>query len=787
MRTIEEKLASLNATSVWYFAKQDTNFDNAFKAVQIVDELGQQWEDDGTTAWSTKAASKGLDSNHRILSVAQLLGLLTKNNPFGKSQYKSETPTPVYRAISRYAIGSPEYNALKTEQLLKLRMNAITDTRPESADYNIAPVLFTYEVFWRLKAKGVTEVSLGDFYTYVMTCKTHEEIDECVEHLLDPNRKETPYVANYKGDSRVVTLIQNNLNLIQFTSTTVSIKPEFADYFDYFFNGAYTSFVNMMKFVVSDVQMYQTILTNPIGLAVNFLDTSAKIDIGVKRINLENKKSESYSLQQIHYGAPGTGKSHIVKKRTEGESVVRTTFHPDSDYSTFVGCYKPTTKEIEMRDVTGKVIVEHGQPVTENRIIYQFVEQAFLQAYIKSWKFYAEAEEGAAPKKQFLIIEEINRGNCAQIFGDLFQLLDRNDSGFSEYFIHADKDMQKHISNAFKDCLIKESHKDTINSLYPKDDDVVAKVLSGEILLLPNNLYIWATMNTSDQSLFPIDSAFKRRWDWEYEPIKYKNINWVIDIKGSKYLWTSFQREINKRIFNATNSEDKMLGDYFVNPADGVITEKILLNKILFYLWNDVCKDGEGDIFKTNETTDISFSELHGEGGSEKLVAMMKYLGVSLENNTIEENLDIEPLDQERKTWYLNLWTDIRKSLENNGQQNLPNARDRQTYQLSVGLTGISVLANISKTKANGFVCYYVEKQQANDIYPKLLNLKDTIENSLGELEWHREDNKYGIAKRNIELTSINDSSTRNELIEQISKLLIDFKATIIPLVDQLR
>ena len=83
---------------------------------------------------------------------------MTKNNPFEKSQYKSETPTPVFRAISRYAIGSPEYNALKTEQLLKLRMNAITDTRPESADYNIAPVLFTYEVFWRLKAKGIKEV-----------------------------------------------------------------------------------------------------------------------------------------------------------------------------------------------------------------------------------------------------------------------------------------------------------------------------------------------------------------------------------------------------------------------------------------------------------------------------------------------------------------------------------------------------------------------------------------------------------------------------------------------------
>ena len=615
MRTIEEKLASLNATSVWYFAKQDTNFDNAFKAVQIVDELGQQWEDDGTTAWSTKAASKGLDSNHRILSVAQLLGLLTKNNPFGKSQYKSETPTPVYRAISRYAIGSPEYNALKTEQLLKLRMNAITDTRPESADYNIAPVLFTYEV----KAKGVTEVSLGDFYTYVMTCKTHEEIDECVEHLLDPNRKETPYVANYKGDSRVVTLIQNNLNLIQFTATTVSIKPEFVDYFGYFFNGAYTSFVNMMKFVVSDVQMYQTILTNPIGLAVNFLDTSAKIDIGVNRINLENKKSDSYSLQQIHYGAPGTGKSHIVKIHTEGESVVRTTFHPDSDYSTFVGCYKPTTKEVEMRDVTGKVIIEHGQPVTENRIIYQFVDQAFLQAYIKVWKFYAEAEEGVTPKKQFLIIEEINRGNCAQIFGDLFQLLDRNDSGFSEYFIHADKDMQKHLSNAFKGCFLKDSHKDTINSLYPKEDDVVAKVLSGEILLLPNNLYIWATMNTSDQSLFPIDSAFKRRWDWKYRPIVKgrdkdgSELNWRIKADTKEYDWWSFLEKINAIVGTTTNSEDKKLGFFFCKPTDSVISAETFVGKVIFYLWNDVFKNFGFDdtIFKDDDGSTFEFDKFY--------------------------------------------------------------------------------------------------------------------------------------------------------------------------------
>ena len=325
------------------------------------------------------------------------------------------------------------------------------------------------------------------------------------------------------------------------------------------------------------------------------------------------------SLQVIYYGAPGTGKSHTVKKYTEGESVVRTTFHPDSDYSTFVGCYKPTTKEVEMRDVTGKVIIEHGQPVTENRIIYQFVDQSFLQAYIKAWKLYAEAEDGVDPKKQFLIIEEINRGNCAQIFGDLFQLLDRNDSGFSEYFIHADKDMQKHISNAFKDCLIKESHKDTINSLYPKDDDVVAKVLSGEILLLPNNLYVWATMNTSDQSLFPIDSAFKRRWDWKYRPIVKgrdkdgNELNWRIKADTKEYDWWSFLEKINAIVGTTTNSEDKKLGFFFCKPTDSVISAETFVCKVIFYLWNDVFKNFGFDdpIFKDEDITTFEFDKFY--------------------------------------------------------------------------------------------------------------------------------------------------------------------------------
>lgn len=330
-------------------------------------------------------------------------------------------------------------------------------------------------------------------------------------------------------------------------------------------------------------------------------------------------KSSKIPLQKIVYGAPGTGKSKQVKRETdEWENkgrVVRTTFHPDSDYSTFVGAYKPTTNKVPRYDIYNNPVRRNGIEVTEQVITYEFVAQAFLQAYVDAWKNRNEPE--------FLIIEEINRGNCAQIFGDLFQLLDRNNNGYSEYAIKADKDLQKYLSEAFAETDISD---------YPK-------IKSGEELILPNNFFIRATMNTSDQSLFPIDSAFKRRWDWEYEPIKYKNTDWVIDIEGEKYYWTSFQKEVNQRILNNTNSEDKMLGDYFVNPKDGIITEKMLLNKILFYLWNDVCKDGEGDIFKTGETVEVSFSELHDEDGKQKLKDMMKYLKVEqIEEDDFEDS-----------------------------------------------------------------------------------------------------------------------------------------------------
>lgn len=327
----------------------------------------------------------------------------------------------------------------------------------------------------------------------------------------------------------------------------------------------------------------------------------------------ENHLLKTTGLQQIYYGAPGTGKSKTIKDLTFGESVIRTTFHPDSDYASFVGTYKPITEEVTLRDCYGKKVIdeETNEVVKEERIAYKFIPQAFLEAYVEAWK------KLGSSKKQYLIIEEINRGNCAQIFGDLFQLLDRNEYGFSDYPIVADKDMQKYLEKEFAGWEI--TNKDEINQLYG-EANMVNLIMKGERLVLPSNLYIWATMNTSDQSLFPIDSAFKRRWDWKYVPIREGRdketnapLNWYINTGDKQYNWWSFISLVNKLIGSLTNSEDKKLGYFFCKAKDGEIDADLFVSKVIFYLWNDVFKDYGFDDkdFQDKEGKILSFDRFY--------------------------------------------------------------------------------------------------------------------------------------------------------------------------------
>lgn len=424
-------------------------------------------------------------------------------------------------------------------------------------------------------------------------------------------------------------------------------------------------------------------------------------------VSLQTESYDKISRQIIYYGAPGTGKSHKIKeilgeyegcpadKKVPKANIFRTTFHPDSDYSTFVGAYKPTKGKRPLYGLFGKdtVRMKDGEELFEDVITYKFIPQSFLNAYICAYQ---------TDENVYLIIEEINRGNCAQIFGDLFQLLDRDAAGKSEYNIKADADLR-----AFLEEELGEDNQG---------------IKDGE-LCLPPNLYIYATMNTSDQSLFPIDSAFKRRWDWEYEPIKYKNTGWKIVIDGKEYSWVSFQRKVNEKILSANSSEDKMLGDYFVNPLDGVITDKVLLNKILFYLWNDVCKDGEGDIFKTSDTADISFSELYCDDSKAKLIAMMDYLGVE---KYVEEDNDVG--NEEEDDEYDSNGKDYTKYQINNDSGKYPKknlaAELVKLYVEQNPDLGAQEVVNNWKNQFGQIVTHFIETQEE---YDKRTDKKDRV------------------------------------------------------------
>ena len=353
--------------------------------------------------------------------------------------------------------------------------------------------------------------------------------------------------------------------------------------------------------------------------------------------------------QLIIYGAPGTGKSWRIKEDTKGCEVIRTTFHPDSDYSTFVGAYKPSM-EADAYDtvvttgekIAGGTISKKDGLVRQKRIVYKFVAQAFLEAYVEAWRkcaafLAAQTDEAKSAAEQFLVIEEINRGNCAQIFGDIFQLLDREDDGYSSYAIKSDTDLCQFLSEAFEEDADKGVAALDLAGVNLGDRDVTLdEIKTGKKMLLPPNMFIWATMNTSDQSLFPIDSAFKRRWEWKYMPICDGGKGWKVKVGTDEYDWWTFLEKVNDLVQSFTESEDKKLGYFFCKAGgDGVITLEQFVGKVVFYLWNGVFKDaGFGDdVFDDGKGGKLyfkTFFNANGDPNPESVKQFMKNLGVAV-------------------------------------------------------------------------------------------------------------------------------------------------------------
>ena len=269
----------------------------------------------------------------------------------------------------------------------------------------------------------------------------------------------------------------------------------------------------------------------------------------------------------IFFGPPGTGKSTKVESRVQAAMMERTQFHPEYGHSDFIGSYRPVVGSES--DSTNQVVGHDGTAITRPVNYFAFVPGPLTIVLKRAF---------GTREPVFLIIEEINRGDCSAIFGDVFQLLDRNYDGRSQFGITA------------KSELI----------AYFKENGVNFDIANDGKLYLPPNLSLLATMNTSDQSLYPMDAAFKRRWQWVACPINFDQllaytdgIRPMLDDGKKKWDWIKLLELINRNIVR-DKMEDKQIGPWFIKPAkDGLISWESFLNKCLFYLWHDVFKDDQ--------------------------------------------------------------------------------------------------------------------------------------------------------------------------------------------------
>lgn len=286
------------------------------------------------------------------------------------------------------------------------------------------------------------------------------------------------------------------------------------------------------------------------------------------------KNLDNYPHNRIVFGAPGTGKSNKLKQDSkellkDGGSLERVTFYPDYSYSQFVGTYKPVT------DSSGE-------------ISYKFVPGPFMRVYVEAIK--------NPDKPYLLLIEEINRAKVASVFGDVFQLLDRDEEGFSEYDIQTSEDVKKYLI-----------------------EELGADIASCDKMRIPSNMFIWATMNSADQGVFPMDTAFKRRWNFEYlgineneDKLECGSITLGKGETAKEINWNQLRRAINEKL--ATDyklNEDKLMGPFFLSKSvtKGENNDKFIdafKNKVIMYLYEDAAKQHKSKLFSGCDSTKYS-------------------------------------------------------------------------------------------------------------------------------------------------------------------------------------
>ena len=295
----------------------------------------------------------------------------------------------------------------------------------------------------------------------------------------------------------------------------------------------------------------------------------------MQEIKFSTGYQSEFPRNRILFGAPGTGKSFTLNREkdlllADGGEYERVTFHPDYSYANFVGTYKP----VPCKDSDDK-----------DAITYSYVPGPFMRTYVKA----LQNSKTDTPKPFLLVIEEINRANVAAVFGDVFQLLDRGDDEVSEYPIQASEDIKKYLAG----------------ELGGNPDDYSE-------IRLPDNMFIWATMNSADQGVFPMDTAFKRRWYFTYLGIDDSEAG----IVGKKVVlgqgdyrriveWNALRKAINNELLTYKVNEDKLMGPYFISKKnlpegemiDPAVFTRIFKNKVIMYLFDDAAKQKRITLF----------------------------------------------------------------------------------------------------------------------------------------------------------------------------------------------
>ena len=344
----------------------------------------------------------------------------------------------------------------------------------------------------------------------------------------------------------------------------------------------------------------------------------------------------------IYFGAPGTGKSYELNKAAEEkfpeENVARVTFYPDYTYSQFVGCFKPVTRYESTDD----------EPISKasSYISYEFVPGPFLSSYVKAVQ--------NPDENYLLIVEEINRANPAAAFGDVFQLLDRKATGESEYEIAVPREMQSYLEIFLPEYATTAHIAEPIKLL--EEQERLKE--ESKRLALPHNLYIWATMNSADQGVFPMDTAFKRRWDFRYigidagedssveidgvkRPLCDVVVRWGKDGE-QRANWNNLRKAINDFLVSdkVKLNEDKLLGPFFVKP-EALTQERFAAtfkDKVLLYLFEDACKTKHSKVFASDLKTYSQICDAFDERGVDIFVDDFKrYYSEEIDNGSEDD------------------------------------------------------------------------------------------------------------------------------------------------------